>query len=259
MSASIGEINISNTGHKGEIIVIKNAKDIDVLIDDAFMLKNIQYGNFIRGRFESPYQPSICNFGYIGVGKYKSKNGTIHTPQYRKWHDMIERCYNKKLWVKHPSYKIISVCDEWRDYQNFARWYDDNYIKIDDELHLDKDILVQNNKTYSPHTCCLIPRRINMILHSYETSCDKLPLGVTKPKNGNQYKATMYKVEEGTVYCGSFYTQEEAFEAYKTTKERYIKQIADEYKYILPEKVYTALFNFEIKPYPKLEMEVKDE
>ena len=55
-----------------------------------------------------------------------------------------------------------SVYEGWHNFQNFAKWYEDNYYEIEEEqMHLDKDILVKGNKVYSPDTCVFVPETIN--------------------------------------------------------------------------------------------------
>ena len=39
----------------------------------------------------------------------------------------------------------------------------------------------------------------------------------------------------------------EAFKQYKIMKETYIKQIADEYKDLIPSKLYNALYKYEVE------------
>ena len=46
---------------------------------------------------------------------------------------------------------------------------------------------------------------------------------------------------------GSFDTPEEAFQAYKTEKENYIKEVADKYKNLISQKVYQSLYNYQIE------------
>ena len=120
----VGEKAISLSGHTGEIVVYRNADDIDVLIDGKYVRQHIQYGNFKRGRFGSHMQPRICCVGFIGEGIYTSKNPDgSHTDAYRKWHDMLGRVYRKTEWNKRPLYQVVTVCDEWLNFQNFAKWY----------------------------------------------------------------------------------------------------------------------------------------
>ena len=69
---------------------------------------------------------------------------------YNTWHDMLRRCYSDG----YQTYKDCSVCDEWKFYSVFREWFYDNYYKVDDEeMNLDKDLLVKNNKIYCPEKC----------------------------------------------------------------------------------------------------------
>ena len=250
----IGEIAINNNGNIGKIVAYRNARDIDILVDGKYIRNNIQYGNFIRGHFESQEQPKICGVGHIGIGEYKSKdeNGK-HTEAYRKWHDMLVRCYNQKSLKKRPTYETVYVCDEWLNFQNFAKWYYDNRIIVDEEIHLDKDILSNGQKIYSPETCCLIPKTINLLFKRTPKVLDfsmELPIGVQKQKKCfNKYKASIYKYGK-TIVKGGFNSPEEAFVWYKTEKEKHIKEVASLYKNVLPTRTYDALIGYDIKPYP---------
>ena len=47
-------------------------------------------------------------------------------------------------------------------------------------------------------------------------------------------------------YLGYFDTEQEAFETYKTFKESYIKQLADEYKDQLDVRVYASLLSYTV-------------
>lgn len=256
----IGDKAVSLSGHIGEVVAIRSARDIDVLVDGKHLRQHIQYGNFIRGRFASRTQKRICGVGCIGEGEFVSKNpdGT-HTEAYRKWHDMLGRCYREASLKKRPLYRVVTVCDEWLNFQNFAKWYYENKIDIDEEIHIDKDLICGEQKIYSPETCCIIPRNVNLLLKRtrkvLEESKD-LPMGVGRTIGcKNKYFAHVY--EQGKyVHKGGFDTPEEAFEWYKEEKERFIKEVADRYKDVLPERTYNALINYEVKPFPFTEEEL---
>lgn len=49
------------------------------------------------------------------------------------------------------------------------------------------------------------------------------------------------------VSLGYYNNIEEAFQTYKNFKEKYIKEIADEYKNLIPNKLYKALYNYKIE------------
>ena len=49
------------------------------------------------------------------------------------------------------------------------------------------------------------------------------------------------------IHLGTFSTVEDAFKAYKRAKEKYIKEYADNHKEEITEKVYNALYNYNIE------------
>ena len=57
--------------------------------------------------------------------------------------------------MKRNSRLICSVCEEWKHFSNFKKWFDENYIEGFD---IDKDILIKGNKVYSPEACSFVPR-----------------------------------------------------------------------------------------------------
>ena len=69
---------------------------------------------------------------------------------------MIDRCYSDKYHEKRPSYRNCEVCEEWQDFQVFAEWYDNNHPDDGGNYHLDKEIMVDGNRVYSPHTCMFV-------------------------------------------------------------------------------------------------------
>ena len=106
--------------------------------------------------------------GVTGQGEYshlvRKINGK-HTKVYSVWHDMLGRCYNKKYQEKKPTYIGCTVCEEWHNFQNFAKWYEENYYEVNnEEMALDKDILIKGNKIYSPQT---LDEAVNLAVKRY--------------------------------------------------------------------------------------------
>lgn len=48
-------------------------------------------------------------------------------------------------------------------------------------------------------------------------------------------------------YLGLFDTQEKAFKIYKYYKEKNIKMVADYFREQIPDKLYDALYNYEVE------------
>lgn len=213
--------------------------DIDVeFLDDFHFIKTTTYSNFIRGQVKNPYDRDLFGIGYIGVGKWKVKHNDKWSRVYLCWRHMIERCYHKKSSKQYPAYYgICTVCDEWLCYQNFAEWYENNKYEVKGRLHLDKDILYPGNKIYEPNKCLLVPQRINMLFVN-KPNQRNLPNGIDKLNKG-------YSARYSGKDLGSFDTIEKAYKAYSQKKKEEIVRIADEYKSIIPQKVYDALLRYE--------------
>ena len=160
---------------------------------------------------------------------------------------MLERCYDPNYKEKYPSYIGCRVCDEWLNFQNFAEWFENNYYEVDGEkIHLDKDILIKGNKIYSPKTCLLVPQRINDLFVKRDNDRGNSPIGVCSPNKDNKYLVQCLQGDKSR-FIGYYDNELEAFYAYKIAKESYIKEVADEYKDIIPSVVYDALYNYEIE------------
>ena len=191
----------------------------------------------------------VYGVGYSSGDKYKKYINGKRTKCYKTWQGMLERCYNPYCINKHLSYIDCTVCEEWHDFQNFAKWYEENYYEIEgEEIALDKDILIKENKIYSPSTCIFVPKRINTLFTKSNKMRGSLPLGVTS--SGEKFRARCSIIKNngkyGEYYIGTFSTIEEAFNSYKIFKENYIKQVADEYKDLIPKELYEAMYRWRV-------------
>lgn len=224
-----------------KIIAYRRSEDIDVEFQDSHkVIKNTTYVNFKRGQVKNPYDKTACGIGYVGEGKYLTKENGRSTKIYSCWVHMLERCYYEKNKNLHQSYYgTCSVCDEWLNFQVFAKWYEYNFYEICERLDLDKDILIPGNKIYSPNTCLLVPQRINE-LFTYKFKSNGLPVGISRTISGQ------YLAKYNGKQLGIYNTLEEAYEKYALKKEEIIKQIAEQYQYMIPEKLYNALLNYKV-------------
>ena len=194
-----------------------------------------------------PYAPTVFGVGYHGVGIYAPSNNGVHTQASRMWKGMLNRCYNIKYLEKKPTYKGCEVCPEWHNFQNFAKWHEDNYYEIEgQEMHLDKDILTKGNRIYSPETCVFVPEAINSLLTKRQSCRGDLPIGVHFCSKGKKYIAQC-GVSGQRTYLGRFDSPMEAFNTYKAFKEKEIKRVADLYKDRIPYKLYLALYNYTVE------------
>ena len=240
----LGEKKIDKYGIEMEIIEYKNCHNIIVRFNDGFgALVKTRYDCFEKNNIKNPYRKSFCGVGYLGQGKYNSVNS-------RKildcWQNMLKRCYDKEYQKKNPTYKNCEVCEEWLNFQNFAKWYEENYYEIKGEqIHLDKDILIKGNKTYSPENCIFAPIKINSLFTKREECRGKYPIGV-KP-NGKGYSSRCRNAYGKEVSLGNFNTPHEAFLIYKLNKELVIQSVAQKYKKLIPNRLYEALINYKVE------------
>ena len=242
-----GEIAYSNNGEKMVIIRYDNKNDIDVQFDDGTIVEHKQYNNFLKGKIKNPFSPTVYGIGFIGKGRFKSKdeNGK-ETKCYKMWLDMLRRCYCSKLQEKFPTYKGCTVCPEWWNFQNFAKWYYSHFYEVGNEkMALDKDILKKGNKIYSAETCIFVPTSINVLFVKGDNKRGDYPIGVLK--EGNKFRASLSKGNGKAIHLGSFSTPNEAYQVYKKHKEEYIKEVAEKYKSQIPHELYEAMINYEVE------------
>ena len=187
----------------------------------------------------------IFSVGYNTKETYKSTENGKKTKCYQTWQNMLMRCYDEKFHARKPAYIGCKVCEEWHNFQNFAKWYEENYYEIEGErMHLDKDILVKGNKIYSPQTCVFVPQRINNLFEKCDRVRGNYPVGVHKDKN--KFRAKI-RIGHKLIYLGIFDNPHEAYLLYKINKELLIQSVAEEYKDKIPKILYKALINYNVE------------
>lgn len=177
------------------------------------------------------YKRGMCGIGYsgmaIGTEGYFEKS-------YIKWKNMIQRCYDKKVHKKYkPEYKDKSVCEEWLNYANFKIWFDEHYVPTkNNQVDLDKDLLVQGNKVYSPETCVFLIHYQNVM---FEGKCGDC---VSQNEEG-QYLVNKKKSE-------IFDTYEDAFGVVIERRKKKILDTAEKCKGYIPMCAYEAMLRWDV-------------
>lgn len=173
---------------------------------------------------------------------------------------IYNRCYKRDIYTNyHDCYEGATICQEWLDNPElFIDWYLDHYYPVKDEvMAVDKDILGNGSMMYSPQTCCIVPQTINTMManskkhnnQNWKAAAD-LPLGVRYNEETHMYygEITPFGHEE-SVPLAEWNTPEEAFDEYKVIKKADILIMAIKYKNYLPEQVFNALMQYEVRPY----------
>ena len=245
----LGETVVQRCGEVAVIVEYVNSQDITIQFKTTNELVKTEYGAFIKGNVKSHFTASVYGVGITGLELTVDENGGV-LDSYKCWKAMLSRCYSAKYQEKQPTYIGCTVCDDWLFYPNFKNWYNENYYEIDNQTsQLDKDVLIKDNKLYSPETCVFAPNFINKLFTKNQKSRGDFPVGVYYHKRDKKYRASLSVFKNGKKtkkYLGCFNTIDEAFEVYKKAKEEYIKEIADEYKDKIPTKLYEAMYSYEV-------------
>jgi hypothetical protein len=254
----LGQIGVNKLGEYMEVIKCYPNYRVDVkFLDGNDCIINIKYDNFRRGVAKNYNRVEYGFHGYLGQGPYVTgyrENGKKYmTPEFNVWLSMHRRSENFN--GEKPSYEDVTICKEWWNFQNFAKWYNENIYECNERLCLDKDILIPKNKIYSPEACRLVPDSLNQLFKQQPEKDNNLPIGVYYD-NGNKNKpyrtCKLYYVnEDGEVHLTqeSFKTPNEAFELYKSYKEKYIRDCAEFYKGKIPIEIYNALKTYKFELY----------
>lgn len=243
----IGEKSINFQGLEMIITDWENSQNIVVeFLGDYKDKRYTTYGHFKDGQVKNRYFPTVYGVGYIGKEKRPKKE---KDNPYKTWLNMLRRCYDLEYKKEHvKSYDGCIVSDKWHSYENFKRWFDENYYEVENEMmHLDKDILVKGNKVYGEDTCVYVPNKINYLFTYEKLGNNGLPYGVSKTlKNEvNAYRVRLH-IDNKETHIGNRNTLEEAFELYKKAKEDNIKRVANIYKNKIPKKLYEKLMEYEV-------------
>lgn len=194
----------------------------------------------------------FAGVAFIGEGEFRSRSGGAKLKSYKVWEGMITRCYVESSFG-YPRYggRGVRVCDEWLNYQNFAKWYSSQKNANNKSFQIDKDLKITGSKIYSPDTCSIIPSRVNSLLIATNAKRGLLPIGVHSLKD--KFKASCRDEFGSKIHLGTFPSAIEAFSAYKNFKKGVVVTVAnEEYKKDnICEDIYRNLINLEIVPFPE--------
>lgn len=242
-----------------EVVDYKNSLNVVVRFDRTGYTTKATYASCLVNEIKDPLTPTVFGVGFIGIGCMKTTNG-VGRRLLRVWTLMLRRCYDKQS-DHYPYYgdRGVTVCDEWHNFQNFARWYlDQSNFNIN--YQVDKDLRVAGSKVYSPETCSLVPSQVNSVL----ARCGGLS-GTDNPMLGIQYidRLGKFRVAVGDGVGGGQYrglcaTLEAAQNLYCKIKNERVQEVAEKYKEVLHPEVYNNLVNFKMtylsEDFPKVDL-----
>ena len=246
----IGERYKTNEGYTAIIVDYINKMEVYIVFEgfeNVMKPKRVQMGNLRNGYIKNEFHRNLYNVGYLGQGKYKTRENGKLTKCYQDYSDMMARCYNKERMEEYLTYEQCFVNEEAHCFQDFAEWWHNNYYEVEGErMDLDKDILYKGNKEYSFDTMIFVPHRINSLFVKNDAKRGDLPIGVCYEKKVGRYRADC-NTTNGRIFLGYYNSPEEAFLVYKEFKEAYIKEVADEYKDKIPQRLYDAMYTWTVE------------
>ena len=166
------------------------------------------------------YGVGVNDATYLTEVKVDGKR--VACPFYVKWKSMLQRSYSSLYQKKMPTYIGCKVCSEWLTFSIFRSWMASQRWE---GMQLDKDLLVDGNKTYSPEKCLFISSKLNSLLNDCGSSRGKYKQGVHFKKSHKRYGAEC-SIEGKKVRLGYFKTEEEASFAYNKFKKEHVINIA---------------------------------
>lgn len=175
--------------------------------------------------------------GYINRSHSKDKNINIsYEKSYTLWERLIQ------IDRGNEGNNANSLCEQWKQYENFKKWYDENFYEMDNEkLEFSYKFWDVNNDIISPETSVLIPTEINKIIRNLIKSVKTgLMLNVNVQKN-------LYTIRMFGESIASSDNKEEIYEIRRVIFKRQMMDFAEKYKGIVPDKIYDRLLNFELK------------
>lgn len=236
----------------GDFIILdyKNSREIKIRFKETDYTTMYSQDKIRTGNVKDYYAPSVYDVGIVGTkylktftdrfGKKKNKR------EYVIWSNMIQRCYDKNMQIKHPTYKGCSISENFKHYEYFYEWCQDQTGFGNESWHLDKDLLVKGNKVYSENNCIFLPQELNNLLTKGEVKRGSLPIGVYKFSK-NRFSASLNRNNGNNERLGLFETPEEAFLVYKEAKEDFIKEQALKWKDQIDPRAFDALMNYKVE------------
>jgi hypothetical protein len=145
-------------------------------------------------------------------GKYVK---TFRCKYHECWRNILERCYR----VSNKSYVDCYVTPEWLYFSKFKAW-----METQDWVgkQIDKDLLINGNKCYSPDTCVFISPQLNKFLQdAFSNKREGGVKGYYFDKRYGKFVAQCSDHITGKLkHLGSFADEAEAHAAWKAFKHK---------------------------------------
>jgi len=181
------------------------------------------------------YGVGVNDANYVVTGRNNGKQ--VLCPVYSTWKAMLDRCYGPKNDGRNQAYVDCSVTEEWFSFTKFSAWATVQLYWNEDGVELDKDLLVEGNRVYSPETCLIVPKVVNNFFPQKITE----DIGVKYfPNRKKPWRAKCGCGKKNDKWIGYFATKKEAQTTYLQEKTNKGNSIASG---LTDQRVKTAFLN----------------
>lgn len=159
----------------------------------------------------------VKKYETIGCVDGKKKQKLVwKCPHYQSWVSMLARCYSAKFQERNPTYAGCSVSEEWKTFSNFKAWMETQDWQ---DKQLDKDILIEGNKVYSPESCVFVSKIVNSFTIECGAARGEWMIGVKRHKRNNKFISRCRNpYSKKLEHLGLFTCELEAHQAWQVRK-----------------------------------------
>lgn len=243
----LGKIFSSNNYGDYVVIRFKDYSDLDIKFLKTGYIKNTSKGEINKGSIKDPYLPSVHGVGYLGEGpypaKYTRRGKLCNSPAYEVWNSKLKNCYGKSK--SNHLYEDVEFCEEWLNFQVFAKWFYEQVKLYGKGGNVDKDLLFLGNREYSPHTCVYVPPAVNSLFTGTSGNisgvhwCNTQQKWVAQIQRGELTAQGKKKQSQ----LGRFNCKQTADTAYYSAKLAHVKEVALKHQEQLPPILFYKLYH----------------
>lgn len=145
-------------------------------------------------------------------------------PYFQAWENMLMRCYSAKYQERHPTYAGCTVSENWLTFSNFKVWMEKQDWQ---SKQLDKDILIEGNKIYSPETCVFVTQMVNKFTTDRGLDRGEWLVGVCWNKALEKFQSSCSNpFSREREHLGLFNCEQEAHQAWRKRKLELAHELA---------------------------------
>jgi hypothetical protein len=158
----------------------------------------------------------------INDAAYVTQTRAGACPIYMRWRQVLRRTLNPL----EPSFGRSKICDEWLRFSGFEPWMrQQRWVG----LELDKDILGNGDRVYSPKNCAFVPQYLNQIINCIKPKSPGDCLIGTRKNRSGRFEAKCNVGSSQAKFIGTYDTAELAHRAWQNEKVTQIELAVNRY------------------------------